>query len=50
MTKAKQEVKQVACKALAGFAGKYPGSMALEIEWCVHLLSILMNDIKKEVR
>ena len=24
--------------------------MALEIEWCVHSLSILMNDIKKEVQ
>jgi elongation factor 3 len=24
--------------------------MAFEIEWCVHLLSILMNDVKKEVK
>jgi hypothetical protein len=45
--KAKPEVKSVACDNLATFAKKYPESMALEIEWCVHLLSILMNDIKK---
>jgi len=48
--KAKPEVKQVACEVLADFARQHPESMALEIEWCVHLLSILMNDIKKEVK
>merc|ERR1719174_1194624 len=47
--KAKPAVKSVACDILAAFAKQYPESMALEIEWCVHSLSILMNDIKKEV-
>jgi elongation factor 3 len=48
--KAKPEVKVVACDIVAAFAQKHPQSMALEIEWCVHLLSILMNDIKKDVK
>jgi hypothetical protein len=48
--KGKPEVKSVACDAIASFAKKYPSSMALEIEWLVHSLSILMNDIKKEVK
>jgi len=48
--KAKPEVKAVALDILALFAKTYPESMALEIEWCVHLLSILMNDIKKDVK
>jgi len=47
--KGKPEVKSVACDILAAFAKQYPESMALEIEWCTHSLSILMNDIKKEV-
>merc|ERR1719420_1130689 len=48
--KAKPAMKAVACDAIADFAKMYPESMALEIEWCVHLLSILMNDVKKEVQ
>jgi len=48
--KAKPEVKIVACDVLSQFAAKYPDSTSLEIEWCVHLLSILMNDLKKEVK
>merc|ERR1719272_2190321 len=48
--KAKPEIKLVACEVMSNFALKLPESMALEIEWCVHLLSILMNDIKKEVK
>jgi len=46
----KPEVKAVACDVLAAFAKKHPESMALEIEWLVHSLSILMNDIKKDVK
>merc|ERR1719420_1349233 len=48
--KAKPAMKAVACDAIADFAKMYPESMALEIEWCVHLLSILMNDVKKDVQ
>merc|ERR1719238_925733 len=48
--KAKPEVKTVACDIVRDFAKKYPESLALEIEWLVHPLSILMNDIKKDVK
>jgi len=48
--KAKPEVKAVACDIVTTFAKKYPESLSLEIEWLVHPLSILMNDIKKEVK
>lgn len=48
--KAKPEVKAVGCDIITGFANKYPESLALEIEWLVHPLSILMNDIKKDVK
>merc|ERR1719420_2001707 len=48
--KAKPAMKAVACDVIADFAKTYPESMALEIEWCVHLLSILMNDVKKDVQ
>merc|ERR1719359_1276516 len=46
----KPEVKAAGCDVLAAFAKQHPESMALEIEWLVHSLSILMNDIKKEVK
>merc|ERR1719473_1889593 len=46
--KAKPEVKVVACDIVAAFAKKFPESLALEIEWLVHPLSLLMNDVKKE--
>jgi len=49
-TKAKPEVKAVACSIIETFARKYPESMALEIEWIVDMLSFLMNDIKKDVK
>merc|ERR1719281_579374 len=49
-SKAKPEQKAVACDIVSGFAEKFPESMALEIEWLVHPLSILMNDVKKEVK
>merc|ERR1719262_2161590 len=48
--KAKPEVKSAACEIVIDFAKKYPESLSLEIEWLVHPLSILMNDVKKEVR
>merc|ERR1719238_1462566 len=48
--KAKPEVKTVACDIVRDFAKKYPESLALEIEWIVHPLSVLMNDIKKDVK
>jgi len=48
--KAKPEVKAVACDIVTGFAKKFPKSIAPEIEWIVHPLSVLMNDIKKEVK
>jgi elongation factor 3 len=48
--KAKPEVKAVACDLVKDFATKYPESLALEIEWLVHPLSILMNDVKKDVK
>jgi elongation factor 3 len=48
--KAKPEVKAIACDIVTAFAKKYPESLSLEIEWLVHPLSILMNDIKKEVK
>jgi hypothetical protein len=48
--KAKPEVKAVACDMIRDFAKKFPESLALEIEWLVHPLSILMNDIKKDVK
>merc|ERR1712159_920244 len=40
----------VACDIIRDFAKKFPESLALEIEWLVHPLSILMNDIKKDVK
>merc|ERR1712190_719910 len=43
-------VKAAACDIVTGFAKKFPQSLAPEIEWIVHPLSILMNDIKKEVK
>ena len=42
--KAKPEVKIVARDRLRQLAVKYAESTSLEIEWCVHLLSILMNN------
>merc|ERR1719443_651052 len=48
--KAKPEQKAVACDIVAAFARKHPESLSLEIEWLVQPLSILMNDIKKEVK
>jgi elongation factor 3 len=48
--KAKPEVKAVACDIVTGFAKKFPQSIAPEIEWIVHPLSVLMNDIKKDVK
>jgi len=48
--KAKPEVKAIACDIVFAYAKKYPESLALEIEWLVHPLSILMNDIKKDVK
>jgi len=49
-SKTKPEPKAVACSIVEDFAKKHPESMALEIEWLAHLLSFLMNDIKKEVK
>merc|ERR1719487_10050 len=49
-SKAKPDVKVVACHVAESFAKKHPESMALEIEWLVHLLSFLMNDVKKDVK
>merc|ERR1712190_639588 len=43
-------VKAVACDIVTGFAKKFPQSIAPEIEWIVHPLSVLMNDIKKDVK
>merc|ERR1719174_1459922 len=48
--KGKPEQKALACDVIAEFAAQHPESVALEIEWLVHPLSILMNDIKKEVK
>jgi elongation factor 3 len=48
--KAKPEQKAVACDIVTAFARNHPESLSLEIEWLVHPLSILMNDIKKEVK
>ena len=39
--KAKPEIKIVTCDVLGQLAAKYAVSTSLEIEWCVHLLSIL---------
>jgi hypothetical protein len=50
LSKAKPAVKMVACDVVADFARSYPESMSLEIEWCLALLSALMNDVKKEVK
>merc|ERR1719201_2298608 len=50
LSKAKPAVKMVACDVVADFARSYPESTALEIEWCLDLLSPLMNDVKKEVK
>lgn len=47
---AKPDTKAVACELVTSFAGKFPESTALEIEWLVHPLSILMNDIKAPVK
>merc|ERR1719327_2418436 len=49
-SKAKPDVKVVACHVAESFAKKHPESMAMEIEWLVHLLSFLMNDVKKDVK
>ena len=46
---AKPETKAVACELVKGFADKSE-STSLEIEWLVHPLSILMNDIKAPVK
>merc|ERR1712190_449816 len=43
-------VKAAACDIVTGFAKKFPQSIAPEIEWIVHPLSVLMNDIKKDVK
>jgi len=47
--KTKPPTKVIACDIVFEFAEKFPQSLALEIEWLVHPLSILMNDIKKDV-
>lgn len=49
-SKASPAAKAVACDMIIDFANKFPESLALEIEWLVHPLSILMNDVKKEVK
>lgn len=49
-SKANPIVKAIACDIITNFAKKHPESMALEIEWIVHPLSILMNDVKKDVK
>jgi len=48
--KSKPEVKAVACEIVTQFAIDHPESLALEMEWLVHPLAILMNDIKKDVK
>jgi len=48
--KGKPEQKALACDLVSEFAAKHPESLALEIEWLVHPLSVLMNDIKKDVK
>ena len=35
---------------VATFARQFPDSIALEIEWLAYLLSILMDDVKKDVK
>jgi len=47
---AKPEIKLTACQIVTAFAQAYPESLALEIEWLVHPLSILMNDLKANVK
>jgi elongation factor 3 len=47
---AKPATKIVACDLVTAFAAKFPQSVALEIEWLVHPLGILMKDIKAPVR
>jgi len=46
----KPEIQVVACKMVSSFAEKFPESLALEIEWLVHPLSILMNALKATVK
>merc|ERR1719232_2256509 len=48
--KAKPEIKVAALKAVTSFAEKHPESTALEIEWIVFPLSLLMNEAKKNVK
>merc|ERR1719174_453247 len=48
--KGKPEQKALACDVVAAFAEQHPESVALEIEWLVHPLSVLMNDLKKDVK
>jgi len=48
--KGKPEQKALACDVIAEYATKHPESVALEIEWLVHPLSVLMNDLKKDVK
>jgi len=48
--KGKPEQKALACDIIAAFAEQFPESVALEIEWLVHPLSVLMNDLKKDVK
>jgi len=48
--KGKPEQKALACDVIAAFAEQHPESVALEIEWLVHPLSVLMNDLKKDVK
>jgi len=47
---AKPDTKTVACDLVTAFATKFPQSVGLEIEWIVHPLCILMNDIKAPVK
>jgi len=48
--KSKPEQKALACDVVSEYASKHPESVALEIEWLVHPLSVLMNDLKKDVK
>ena len=47
---AKSEVKVVACDVVQNFAKQFPESFVFEIEWVAHPVSVLTNDIKKEVQ
>lgn len=48
--KAKPPSKELALDLVDKFAKKFPKALAREIEWLVHPIGHLMNDIKKEVK